>query len=108
VRLVHHPKVGSGAVQGLDLVLETIDLETLSFDQLGLGLNLRPSFLNGQQHFRGWQGNAESLKIYKIRDSIKNVFCEKNNIPLLRLDYRMTLSEITEILENFLAHYKLL
>ena len=63
---------------------------------------------DGQQHFRGWQGDSESLTITQKRDSIKNNFCKKYDIPLLRLNYKQTLRDIEKELIGYLVHFKLL
>jgi hypothetical protein len=57
---------------------------------------------DGQQHFRGWQGNEDNLNENQIRDNIKNDFCKDNDLPLLRLHYKMTLSEIDKAIYDFL------
>jgi hypothetical protein len=63
---------------------------------------------DGQQHFRGWQGCPKSLATNKIRDEKKNKFCKEYNLPLLRLNYEMSLGEIEEVLCAFIDRYKLL
>lgn len=44
---------------------------------------------DGRQHFEpvDWWGGEEEFKNNKIRDSIKDNYCEKNNIPLIRIPY---------------------
>ncbi len=44
---------------------------------------------DGEQHFRKWhKGDSdEKLNLRKIRDEIKNDYCENNNIKLLRIPY---------------------
>lgn len=54
---------------------------------------------DGSQHFTGWKGK-DDLKTIQIRDSIKNNFCKKYDIPLTRLDYKMSKSVIYEILNS--------
>lgn len=44
---------------------------------------------DGIQHFKvtgGW-GTEEQLRITKLRDEIKNEYCKKNDIPLIRIPY---------------------
>ena len=62
---------------------------------------------DGQQHFRGWQGCSENLTKNQIRDKIKDDFCRDYNIPLLRLNYKMTLGELEKTLIAFIDHNKL-
>lgn len=44
---------------------------------------------DGEQHFKSikWFGGDEALKNVKIRDNIKNKFCQDNNIKLIRISY---------------------
>jgi len=44
---------------------------------------------DGEQHFRKFNTSwgDEVFKLTKIRDNIKNVFCKKNNINLLRIKF---------------------
>lgn len=53
---------------------------------------------DGEQHFRPvsiWGGD-EAFQDTKRRDSIKNKYCFNNNIPLYRIPYTLTESEIRE------------
>lgn len=43
---------------------------------------------DGIQHFRGWGSSKEDLENIKRRDKIKNDYCKKKNIPLVRITYR--------------------
>ena len=45
---------------------------------------------DGEQHFMPikWFGGDEGLENIKIRDGIKNKFCQDNNIKLLRISYK--------------------
>jgi hypothetical protein len=57
---------------------------------------------DGEQHFRIWRNfekDDEKLKIRIIKDNIKNDFCSKNNINLLRIKYT---DNIEEKLINYL------
>jgi len=56
---------------------------------------------DGLQHFKPIEfwGGEKSFKIRKENDSIKNDFCIKNNIKLLRIPYTK-LSKIDEIIEK--------
>lgn len=56
---------------------------------------------DGQQHFtssKGWN-TEEQLEKTKVRDKIKNEWCRKNNIPLIRIPYwakdSLTLEDLT-------------
>ena len=44
---------------------------------------------DGAYHFHSydWVGGDETLEINKLRDSIKNKYCEDNNIKLIRIPY---------------------
>lgn len=44
---------------------------------------------DGIQHFEPFKhfGGTKRLKLYKLRDSIKDKYCKKNNIKLLRIKY---------------------
>ena len=55
---------------------------------------------DGEQHyikFR-WEKDDKELKIRKIRDEIKNQYCHKNNIDLLRIKWNENLLEKLKIL----------
>lgn len=45
---------------------------------------------DGEQHFRPLKhwGGEDKFQLLKIRDSIKDDFCKKNNIKLLRISYK--------------------
>lgn len=62
---------------------------------------------DGSQHTHGWNHNAQSLKAIQLRDGIKNTFCEKYKIPLLRLTDDLNKNELELKIKEFLAHYKL-
>ena len=50
---------------------------------------------DGTQHFKSvdFFGGEESLKYTKINDKIKNNFCKKSNIKLIRINYKENLKE---------------
>jgi len=56
---------------------------------------------DGQQHFMGWgwKGDEKSLRIIKIRDSIKTKYCKDNGIKLIRIKYTKY-DKIEEILRK--------
>ena len=57
---------------------------------------------DGQQHFKpiDFFGGIDGFEKTKIRDSIKNQYCEDNNIKLVRISYLNTDNEIKEIITN--------
>lgn len=58
---------------------------------------------DGMQHTRGWNGTKTSLEKYKLNDEIKNNFCKKNKIPLLRINYNVnTRKKVKIIISKFL------
>lgn len=42
---------------------------------------------DGEQHYKGWRNDKDSLRIIQARDNRKNQFCENNDIKLLRIPY---------------------
>ena len=59
---------------------------------------------DGRQHFEVvdiW-GGEEGLKKIKINDNIKNNYCEKNGIPLLRISH---LEDVDSKLNDFLVKH---
>lgn len=52
---------------------------------------------DGIQHFRGWHKKADSLKEIQRRDNIKNEYCKRKNIKLIRIPYTK-FSEIESII----------
>jgi hypothetical protein len=42
---------------------------------------------DGEQHYRGWYGQEDSLTMIQERDTYKNQWCKDNNIPLIRIPY---------------------
>lgn len=71
---------------------ECRDVYTLPFDFAVFDCNKNLSFLieyDGEQHFRvveHWGGES-GLKERQYHDQIKTLYCNKNNIPLLRIPY---------------------
>jgi len=57
---------------------------------------------DGIQHFKpcGYFGGTAVFKTIKKSDAIKNNFCLKNDIRLIRISYKRTDAEITSILEK--------
>ena len=57
---------------------------------------------DGIQHFKenSFFGGKKSFEILKKHDNLKNEYCEKNNIRLIRIPYYLTIQEITEIIEH--------
>ncbi len=64
---------------------------------------------DGEQHFMSIEyfGGKETLQEIKKRDEIKNKYCEKNNIPLLRIPYYKDY-EMKELLFDFLIKCKVI
>ena len=58
---------------------------------------------DGPQHFEpiDFFGGEEGLKETKIRDQIKNEYCKKNNIPLLRISYK-DIKKMDEMIIDFI------
>ncbi|KAA0965829.1 DUF2726 domain-containing protein [Sporosarcina sp. ANT_H38] len=60
---------------------------------------------DGQQHFEPFRyikdlkKREESFRLTRKRDSIKNEYCKKNSIPLLRIPY-FDIDNVNEILSN--------
>ena len=71
---------------------------TLPFDFYIPSLKIAIEF-DGEQHYKiiEWFGGLEGFVNTKIRDTIKNIYCQQNNIKLIRIPY----SEINNI-ENIL------
>lgn len=60
---------------------------------------------DGEHHFmpvKGW-GGEEKFKKTKENDEIKNRYCERNNIELLRIPYTKTAEEIIKMVNCFVA-----
>lgn len=57
---------------------------------------------DGHHHFipiEGW-GGEEKLKDTQYRDNIKNVYCEENDINLIRIPYTMSRNEMVDLLNK--------
>ena len=63
---------------------------------------------DGTQHYIGWSQKQESLEIIQKRDNFKNEYCQKHNIPLVRIPYweldninkKQLLNKIQEVTQN--------
>lgn len=64
---------------------------------------------DGQQHYEPVDlfGGEENLKLVQFRDKIKNSYCKRNHIPLLRIPYT-EINNIEHIIDRFLHKHKLL
>lgn len=58
---------------------------------------------DGEQHFTTYRKNKDELEKTKLRDKAKNNFCWKNNLELLRIDYK-NLNKINDILDDYLKN----
>ena len=67
----------------------------LKFDFFIPNLNLCIEF-DGKQHFEPLEffGGEKTFKILKENDSIKNIYCEKNNISLIRIKYNEDIEQV--------------
>jgi len=73
----------------------------LPFDFYLPELNICVEF-DGEQHFKfvkRWHKTQEGFKIQQLKDKIKNDYCEKNNIKLIRIPYT-EFDNIEELLDN--------
>lgn len=63
---------------------------------------------DGKQHFEPVEyfGGEDSFKLQQLKDQIKNDYCEKNNIPLLRIPY-WDEKNIDCILDEFIQKIKI-
>jgi effector-binding domain-containing protein len=61
---------------------------------------------DGEQHFktRPYFGDVDKYEKTKLHDTIKNTYCQKNNVPLLRIPYT-EFTSIEIILDNFLSNF---
>jgi len=57
---------------------------------------------DGGQHFKkfNFEKDNDNLNIRQLRDNIKNNFCEKNNINLIRIKYDETIIKLQNYIEN--------
>lgn len=80
---------------------ECRDQYTLPFDFAIMSDNESIRYLieyDGQQHYKSVNhfGGEEAFEIRQRHDKIKNEYCKRNNIPLLRLPYYLSNEEIKE------------
>ena len=61
---------------------------------------------DGEFHDYGFNNNKKLLSKTQVNDRIKTEFCEKNNIPFLRIRYD-NFSNYTEVLLSFLKENNL-
>lgn len=61
---------------------------------------------DGIQHFEpiNYFGGEDAFAECKCRDEKKDMWCEANNIPLLRLRYDQTVNDVVEDLKKFLEN----
>lgn len=57
---------------------------------------------DGTQHYTGWSQKEESFKEIQERDSVKNLYCQKNNIRLVRIKHILYNSLTKEVLEGII------
>ena len=78
------------------------DVNPLPFDFYLPTYNILIEY-DGEQHFKPIEyfGGQEKFELQQKHDKIKNEYCEKNNIPLLRIPY-FKYNNIEEELNNFL------
>ena len=55
---------------------------------------------DGEQHFKGWSGNKNNLKISQHRDLIKDQYCLDNNINMIRIPYYMKNKDIVTLIKD--------
>jgi len=61
---------------------------------------------DGIQHFKKcWYDTEEDFKIRQLRDKIKNKFCKKKNLKLIRINYKQ-LDDIPKILTETFRDYR--
>lgn len=83
------------------------DQYSLPFDFALLSSNGNVRYLieyDGKQHYQiiDYFGGEEAFKLRKYHDQIKNDYCKKNNIPLLRLPYYLNDDEIKEKISSII------
>jgi very-short-patch-repair endonuclease len=63
---------------------------------------------DGIQHFKpiDYFGGKEAFLKIKESDEIKNLYCEENNINIIRVDYKDTNEDIKTKLKHILSNYK--
>jgi len=80
------------------------DKLVLPFDFYLLDYNLCIEY-DGRQHFEAvdYFGGEKNLKIQQKHDQIKNIYCNENNINLLRIKYNENIkNELTTFFEKYL------
>lgn len=57
---------------------------------------------DGEQHFKTFEyfGGNDTLRIIKIRDNIKNEYCTKKNIRIIRIPYNYSNHRIEQIIQT--------
>jgi very-short-patch-repair endonuclease len=60
---------------------------------------------DGEQHFKEVSFFKNNFEIGKIRDSIKDEYCRKNSIKLIRISY-LDINEVDKILNEHLSDFK--
>jgi len=65
---------------------------------------------DGKQHTHLWHSteNPKRLERQKENDKIKNAFCKKYNIPLLRLNWKHKEEDIENLLMEFLVNHNII
>lgn len=78
-----------------------VDVKPLKFDFYVEQHNMVIEY-DGKQHFEpiDYFGGVENFESIKRRDRIKNEFCSKNNIDMVRIPYTMSKKEITDIIKK--------
>lgn len=63
---------------------------------------------DGSQHYIAFKhfGGDEGLRIRKLRDKIKDDYCELNSIPLLRIPYTLKEEQILNTINEFISNIK--
>jgi hypothetical protein len=77
---------------------DCINIVSLRFDFYLFDYNILIEF-DGKQHFKMQEifGGEEAFNKLKMRDEIKNKYCEDNNIPLYRFNYKQLRRKKSEI-----------
>jgi hypothetical protein len=84
-----------------ELIFENCKKESyLKFDYYLEDLNLLIEY-DGEQHFKSWYNDSESLNATRERDIFKNEWVKNHQISLLRIKYTER-KNISKILTNFL------
>lgn len=63
---------------------------------------------DGSQHYIAFKhfGGDEGLRIRKLRDKIKDDYCELNSIPLLRIPYTLKEEQVLNTINEFISSIK--